>query len=146
MLIPDIFERSFLDDFWGTDYPVQRRADVDVNTLMRTDVKEYDDAYELYINLPGYRKEDIRAEVKKGYLVINASVSQNKEEKDEKTGKYIRRERYSGSCSRSFYVGKDIMQEDIKAKFENGVLTLRIPKKDAKKPEIEEKNYITIEG
>lgn len=146
MLIPDIFERSFLDDFWGMDYPVKRSAQSDVNTLMRTDVKEYEDAYELHMNLPGYQKEDIQAELKNGYLVINASVSQNKDEKDEKTGKYIRRERYSGSCSRSFYVGKDIMQEDIKAKFENGVLCLTILKKEAKKPEVEAKKYISIEG
>lgn len=146
MLIPDIFERNFLDDFWGLDYPAKRHPEVDTNTLMRADVKEFDNGYELDINLPGYQKEDINAELKKGYLIINASVTRNNDEKDEKTGKYIRRERYSGSCSRSFYVGKDITQEDIKAKYENGVLSLTIPKKEAKKPEVEEKKYITIEG
>ena len=86
----------------------------------------------------------MKGEVKDGYLIITASTKQNKEEKN-KDGKYIRKERYSGTCQRSFYVGEDITQEDIKAKFENGVLTLDVPKKEAK-PAVEEKKTIAIEG
>ena len=88
------------------------------------------------------KKEDVKGEVKDGYLIITASTKQNKEEKN-KDGKYIRKERYSGTCQRSFYVGEDITQEDIKAKFEDGVLKLEIPKKEAK-PEVKEAKYISI--
>ena len=112
---------------------------------MRTDVKEHEDGYEVEISLPGYKKEDIHAELKDGYLVIDATSSQSNEKKDEKTGKYILQERYCGSCSRSFYVGEELTQEDIKAKYENGVLTLAIPKMEAKKLK-KEKKVIAIEG
>ena len=95
-------------------------------------------------NLPGYNKDDVNAELKDGYLIISASTDTNNEEKDNE-GRYIRRERYIGSCRRSFYVGEDITQDDIKAKFENGTLNLIIPKKDAQ-PKVEEKKCITIEG
>ena len=95
------------------------------------------------IELPGYKKEDVRAELNNGYLTISASKNENRDEKDEK-GNYIRRERYSGSCSRSFYVGENVKQEDIHAKFEDGVLKLVVPKEDKKK--VEEKKYIAIEG
>ena len=111
---------------------------------MRTDVKETDGGYELDVDLPGYKKEDIKAELKDGTLTISASTNTEKEDK-EKDGKFIRRERFSGSCSRSFYVGENLDQEDIKAKFENGILKLFVPKKEAK-PEIEESKYIAIEG
>jgi HSP20 family molecular chaperone IbpA len=111
---------------------------------MRTDVKETETGYELDLDLPGYKKEDVQAELKDGYLTITASTSSNKDEKDE-DGKYIRRERYSGTCSRSFYVGEDISQQDIKAKFEDGTLKLSIPKKE-EKPAEEEKKLISIEG
>ncbi|MCI5934530.1 MAG: Hsp20/alpha crystallin family protein [Lachnospiraceae bacterium] len=144
MLMPSIFGDNLIDDFFGFDYPVRGYQRTDTSSLMKTDVKEHDQGYELEISLPGYKKEDIRAELKDGYLVINATTSQNKDETDEKTGKYIRRERYSGSCSRSFYVGDYLTQEDVKARYENGVLTIAIPKKDAKK--IEEKKVIAIEG
>ena len=100
--------------------------------------------YELDIDLPGYKKEDVQAELKDGYLVITAKADTNKDQKD-KDGKYIRRERYSGTCSRSFYVGEAMEQSDIKAKFDNGILKIEVPKKDAK-PAVEEKKYITIEG
>lgn len=146
MMMPSIFGEDLIDDFFGFDYPTRRYQRVNTDTLMKTDVREHENAYELEVSLPGYKKEDIQAELKDGYLTIKASVSQNKDEKDESTGKYIRRERYAGSCSRSFYVGEDITQEDIKAKYENGVLSLTIPKKEPKKPEVEEKKYITIEG
>ena len=109
---------------------------------MKTDIKENEKDYELSVELPGYKKEDVNAELKDGYLIINATNEKNDEEKDEKG--YIRKERYYGSFTRSFYVGKDVKEEDIKAKFENGVLILDIPKEVEKLPE--EKKYIAIEG
>jgi HSP20 family molecular chaperone IbpA len=109
---------------------------------MKTDVKEFDDRYEMGLDLPGYKKEDISAELKDGYLTVNASHEESSDEKNE-DGKYIRRERYSGKCTRSFYVGEGVTEEDIKAKFEDGVLKLDIPKKEAKLPE---KKLIAIEG
>jgi HSP20 family molecular chaperone IbpA len=145
MMMPSIFGESLIDDFFGFDTPFRGYQRSETNDLMKTDVKEQEDRYELEISLPGYKKEDLHAELKNGYLVIQASTTQNNDEKDEKTGKYIRRERYSGSCSRSFYVGDNITQEDIKAKYENGVLVLTVPKKEQKKLK-EEKNVIAIEG
>ena len=111
---------------------------------MRTDIKETDAGFELDIDLPGYKKEDVQAELKDGYLTISAKTNTTREEKDE-NGKYIRKERYSGSCSRSFYVGEQLEQEDIKARFEDGILKVMVPKKEAK-PAVEENRYITIEG
>ena len=107
-------------------------------------MKESDAGYEIGIELPGYKKEDVKAELKDGNLTISASTNTENDEKDE-NGKYIRRERFSGSCSRSFYVGEAVEQEDIKAKFEDGVLKVFVPKKEVK-PVVEEKKYITIEG
>ena len=144
MLMPSIFGENLFDDFFGFAYPTRSFQRVDIGEIMKTDVRESDTGYELDISLPGYKKEDVKAELKDGYLTINASTSLDNDEKDEKTGKYIRRERYSGSCSRSFYVGKNMTEEDIKAKFEDGVLKLSVPKKDAK-PAIEEKKYIAID-
>ena len=111
---------------------------------MQTDVSETDKGYKVTMNLPGYQKEDIKGEVQDGYLTVTATTSKNNDEKD-KDGKYIRKERYSGSCSRSFYVGDAVTQDDVKAKFENGVLTLEVPKKE-EAPKVEEKKYISIEG
>lgn len=113
-------------------------------SVMRTDVKESEAGYELNIDLPGYKKEDVKAELKDGYLTISAESRQNKDEKDD-AGKYIRRERYYGTCSRSFYVGEDVQQEDIRARFEDGILIVSVPKKETK-PVIEESRYIPIEG
>ena len=96
--------------------------------------------------MPGFKKEELSVELKEGYLVISAVKGLDKDEKEEKTGRYVRRERYVGSMSRSFYVGEDVKQEDIHAKYESGVLKLSIPKMEEKKPEIEEKKYIAIEG
>lgn len=112
--------------------------------IMHTDVKERENGFEIYMNLPGVKKEDVKAELKNGYLTVNASTNSSNDTKDE-DGKYIRRERYSGSCSRSFYVGNQITQEDIKAKFEDGVLRIDVPKIDPKAA-VETKNYISIEG
>lgn len=136
-----IFGESLIDDFFG--YPFSGYQET--NDLMKTDVKELENGYEIAMSLPGVNKEDIKAELKDGYLTINASTSKDSEDKDE-NNRYIRRERYYGSCSRSFYVGDEVTQEEIKAKYENGVLRLIVPKKEAKKQELKEKNYIAIEG
>jgi HSP20 family molecular chaperone IbpA len=114
------------------------------NGLMQTDVEEHENAYEITMNLPGFKKEDVKGEIKDGYLTITASTNTNNDEKD-KDGKFIRRERYSGTCSRSFYVGEDVTQDEIKAKFVDGVLKVAIPKKEAK-PQVEKSNFISIEG
>lgn len=142
MLMPSIFRENLLDDFFG--YPFRGSYDSGMNELMKTDVKETEQGYEMTMNLPGIRKEDVRAELKDGYLTINATSHSENDEKDE-NGRYIRRERYSGSCSRSFYVGEQVQQEDIKAKFEDGVLKMMIPRKE-EKPAVEDRRYIAIEG
>ena len=146
MLMPSIFGENLFDDFFEDFYrPAQRGQDHPRKPLprvMSTDVKEMENGYELAIELPGYKKEDVRAELKDGYMTISAASSRSNDEKDE-NGKYIRRERFVGACSRSFYVGKDITEEDISAKFEDGVLMVTVPKKDAK-PAVEEKKYIPI--
>ena len=141
-----LIRNNLFDDFFGDmfDDPFFNRRYVPQNQLMKTDIRERDGQYLLEIEVPGYTREDVKAELKEGYLTISASSNSGNDEKD-KNGKYIRRERYSGSCSRSFYVGKDVKQEDIKAKFEDGTLKLLIPKKE-EKPAVEEKNYIAIEG
>ena len=147
MLMPSIFGENLFDDFFS-DFvrPVRNavRYSMPAATAMKTDVKENENSYELDIDLPGYKKEDVKAELKDGYLTINAATKNEKDEKDD-SGKYIRRERFYGSCSRSFYVGEAVSQEEIKAKFEDGILKISIPKKDAT-PEVEEKKYIAIEG
>ena len=138
--MPSIFNDNLFDDFFDFNYSTFR---YDTTELMKTDIKETDNGYEVTMNLPGVKKEDVKAELKDGYLTIQASSNTSKDEKDN-DGRYIRRERYAGTCSRSFYVGDAVTQEDIKAKFENGTLTLDIPKKDAK-PAVEQKKYISIE-
>lgn len=127
MLTPSIFRSSF-DDFFPTDRFF--KFNEPVSNVMKTDIKESDKGFDLAIELPGYNKEDVKAELKDGYMTISAEASKQNDEKDEE-GSYIRRERYYGACSRSFYVGKDIKKEDIEAKFENGILKLFVPKKDA---------------
>ena len=139
MLMPRIFGERVFDDFW--DFPMKRIAS---DSMMRTDVKEADGKYELTMDLPGFKKEDVKASLKDGYLTISAATDRSNDEKDEK-GRYIRRERMSGSCSRSFYVGEAVREEDIKAKFEDGTLTLLVPKEESQ-PKVEEKKYIAIEG
>ena len=113
-------------------------------TLMRTDIKETDGGYELTIDLPGFKKDDVQAELKDGYLTINAQTQGESEDKDEQ-GTYVRKERFSGKCSRTFYVGDDIEEDDIMAKFEDGVLKIAVPKKQ-EQPRLEEKKTIAIEG
>lgn len=147
MLMPSIFGENLLDDFFDFDYPKRtyRTPAPSATGLMKTDIKELDDSFMLAVNMPGVKKEDIQAELKDGYLTINATHGSSNEEKDEE-GHYIRRERYFGTCSRSFYVGEDVTQDDIKAKYEDGVLNVTIPKIEPKKPEVEEKKFIAIEG
>ena len=142
MLMPSIFGENLLDDFF--DFPFGSNCTATDSSLMKTDIKEMENGYEVTMNLPGVKKEDVNAELKDGYLTISASSNSNKDEKDEE-GRYIRRERYSGSCSRSFYVGDAVTEADIKAKFENGTLTMMIPKKEVQ-PAVENKKYIAIEG
>ena len=147
MLMPSIFGESLLDDFmndFAFPYTGKRSYGKEAASLMRTDVKDTASAYELEIELPGVKKEDLKAELKDGYLTITASVGNKKEEKQE-DGKYIRRERYAGACQRSFYVGEDVTEADIKGEFKHGILKLHIPKKEVQ-PAVEEKKYISIEG
>ncbi len=144
MLMPSIFGDVLLDDIFGVPAKETYHRPANTNGLMQTDIKEFEDSYQVTMNLPGYQKEDVKGEVKDGYLVITANTSSEKNEK-EQGGRYIRRERYSGSCSRSFYVGEQITENDIKAKFENGTLKLIIPKKDPAK-QVEQSKFISIEG
>ena len=140
MMMPSIFNENLWNNWM--DFPFDRSL-FGTKELMKTDVLEVDNGYELDIDLPGFQKEEIKARLSDGYLTITASKGENKDEKDS-DGRYIRRERYSGSMSRSFYVGSGITEEDIHAKFDNGILKLSIPKK--KKEELEQNNFISIEG
>ena len=147
MLMPSIFGENLFDDDW-MDSPFDRdfwgrTNNKTTKNLMKTDIREHDAGYELDIDLPGFKKDEIKVELENGYLTISATKGTNNDEQDKK-GKYIRKERYAGTMQRSFYVGDDVTQEDIKAKFENGILSLSIPKKDAKA--VETKKTIAIEG
>ena len=128
----DLFDEMFNDPFFT-------RGE---NKLMKTDIKEKGDKYLLEVDLPGYEKEDIKIEIEDGYLTVHASMNKNIDESD-KDSKYVHKERYVGECSRSFYVGEDIKEEDIKASFKNGTLKLELPKKEMKKED--SKKYIEIE-
>lgn len=142
MLVPSIFGESLLDDFF--DYPEKSFSfrTSNANGLMKTDIKENENAFEVSIALPGVKKDDIEIELKDEYLTISATSNMKKDEEDKKSN-YIRRERYYGSCSRSFYVGDAVTENDIKASYEDGILTLDIPKVE-KKPEPEVKKLIPI--
>ncbi len=154
MLLPSIFGENLLDDwmmdFPRMDFPRHDFADVDrklygkhAANVMKTDVHEHDEGYEVDIDLPGFKKDEISLNLENGYLSVSAAKGIEKDDKDKK-GRLIRQERYSGAMQRSFFVGDAITEEDIKAKFEDGVLRLSIPKKDA--PKIPEKKTIAIEG
>ncbi|CDC38782.1 MAG TPA: Hsp20/alpha crystallin family protein [Lachnospiraceae bacterium] len=146
MLMPSIFgENLFNDDWMDFGFPEVDKAlyGKHAGHVMKTDVKETDAGYEVDIDLPGFKKDEISAKLDDGYLTISASKGLDKDEKN-KEGKYIRKERYAGAMSRSFYVGGDVTEEDIKAKYEDGILRLSIPKKEAKA--VENKKYIAIEG
>lgn len=144
MLAPSIFRDNFVDDFFNDmifapfSYGQKGKKAIGMNA----DVQEFEDGYQVDLELPGFQKEDIQAELRDGYLTITASHSESNEEKNKK-GEFIRRERYTGECSRSFYVGEGVTQEDINAGFENGILKLHIPKKEAV-PKVEERKLIEI--
>ena len=153
MLTPSIFEENFIDDLFGFPYMKEfddmsrgmerklygRKA----SRMMKTDIREKDDNYEVSIDLPGFKKEDITVELNDGYITISASKNLDRDE--DKKGKLIRQERYAGSMSRSFYVGENVEKGDIVANYRHGVLNLIIPKKAVDK-KIPEKNLIAIEG
>ena len=146
MLMPSIFgENLFNDDWMDFGFPEVDKAlyGKHANNVMKTDVKETDTGYEVDIDLPGFKKDEINAQLDNGYLTISAAKGLDKDEKDKK-GKYIRKERYAGAMSRSFYVGEGITQEDIKARYEDGILRLSVPKKEAKA--VENKKYIAIKA
>ena len=144
MFMPSIFGENLFDDWMRL--PASRETNRGYNTaeLMKTDIKEVGGNYEISMDLPGFHKEDVKIQLKDGYLTVQASRTEAKDEKEE-NGKYIHKERYTGQCSRSFYVGKDLEHEDIHAKYDNGVLTVTFPV-EAKKKEPEEKKFISIEG
>ena len=149
MLVPSIFANSVFDDFFDFPYVNDKKTERklyghNAANLMKTDIQEYDDGYQLEIDLPGFKKDEVTAELNDGYITISAAKGLDKDEKDKKTGKYIRKERYAGSMSRSFYIGEGITQDEISAKYENGILQLKIPKKTDKA--VAGKNYIAIEG
>ena len=136
----DLFDQTMNMDMFGRRNPLYGKH---AKEMMKTDVRETEDSYVLDIDLPGFKKDELQVELENGYLTIRAEKGLDKDEKAE-DGKYLHRERYAGSMSRSYYVGKGVTEEDIHAKYENGILTLQIPK-DEKKP-VEEKKYISIEG
>lgn len=142
MMMPSIFGENLFDDFMEDAFKSPIFGHREKN-LMKTDIKESDSGYELDMDLPGFKKEEIQIELRDGYVTISAQRAMEKNEKDEKTGRYVRQERYSGACSRSFYVGKDVKQEDMKARFEDGILHLEFPKTDYKR--VEENQRILIE-
>ena len=146
MLMPSIFgENLFNDDWMNFGFPEVDKAlyGKHAGNVMKTDVKETETGYEVDIDLPGFKKDEINAKLENGYLTISAAKGLDKDEQD-KNGKYIRKERYAGSMSRSFYVGEGVTQDDIKAKYEDGILRLVVPKKDNKA--VENNRYIAIEG
>ena len=149
MLMPSIFRENLFDDwFYFPDFRDLDRTERELygrhaDRLMKTDVHEHDDHYEVDIDLPGFAKDEITIELNDGYLTISAAKGLDKDENDKK-GKLIRQERYAGAMQRSFYVGENVTEEEIKASFKHGVLSLNIPKKEAKA--VPEKKTIMIEG
>ena len=154
MLMPSIFGEDLFDNFMK-DFPFfDDNAESNVEkklygrrgkNLMKTDIKETEGGYELEMDLPGFTKDEIKVSLENGNMTISAAKGLDKDEQDKKSGRYIRKERYAGSCERSFYVGEDITEEDIKGEFKHGILKLFVPKKEAK-PAVEQKKYVSIEG
>lgn len=146
MMMPSILGESLFDDDW-MDFPRRRPGRPPhgpaPDRMMRTDVKENKDSYEIAMDLPGFKKEDVSVELENGYLTVSASKTMNNDQQDS-DGRYIRRERFAGRAQRSFYVGDDVTEEDVKARFEDGILKLCILKKD--QPTVEKKKTILIEG
>mgnify|MGYP000670074099 CR=1 FL=1 len=149
MYMPSIFGESLFDNMFPFDekFFTEKKDPLygkNVSRLMKTDVRETEKTYELDIDLPGFKKDEIQMELKDGVLTVNAAKGLDKDEEDKK-GNYIRKERYAGSMSRSFYVGKHVTVEDVHPKYESGILSFSVPKEEAK-PVEEKKHYISIEG
>lgn len=148
MLLPSIFGENLFDDFDNFNFDkALNRMNRELygkhsRNMMKTDVRETDNSYELDIDLPGFSKDEITVQLENGYLSISAAKGLDKDQEN-KDGKYIRRERYAGSMSRTFYVGDQLTEQDIQAKFENGILQLTVPKKEAK--QVEGRKHIAIE-
>ena len=148
MLMPSIFGEDLFNDWMDFSFPQVPDVDKELygkhaKNMMKTDVKETEEGYEVAIDLPGFKKDEVKIHLDNGYLTIAAAKGLDKDEQDKK-GKYIRRERYAGSMSRSFYVGEGVKQSDVHVKYEDGILRLDIPKPDKKA--VEESKYISIEG
>ena len=149
MMMPSIFGENLFDDFMDDfSFPTFPNVDKELygkhaKNLMKTDVKETENAYEIDIDLPGFKKDEIQIQLENGYVTVSAAKGIDKDEKD-KEGKYIRRERYAGNVSRSFYVGNNVQREDIHPKFENGILSFTVPKEQ--KTVENNSHYIAIEG
>ena len=151
MLRPAIFNDNFTDSLFDSFFddmflPTGMRTASGMRGMgaMSTDIRELSDSYQIEMELPGFTKDDVKADLKDGYMTIEASRSTNNDTKDE-NGRYVRRERYLGSYRRSFYVGDSVKEEDIKAKFTDGILTITVPKKEPERA-VEQKKYIAIEG
>ena len=148
MMLPDILGENLFDD-WMNTFDIFSRGQNPLfgkraKNIMKTDVRETEKSYELDIDLPGFKKDEISAVLEDGYLTVSASKGLDKDEKDKK-GNYIRKERYAGAMSRSFFVGNGVTEDEVKAKYEDGILRLSIPKK-SETPSVESKKQIAIEG
>ena len=147
-MLPSIFRDNLFDDMFDFDFDKEFNRMMrplygkHAQNMMKTDVRETDNSYELDIDLPGFKKDEIIVQLDNGYLSISASKGLDKNEEN-KDGKYIRRERYAGAMNRTFYVGDNLTQQDIKAKFENGILKISVPKKDVQ--QVAQNNHIAIE-
>ena len=152
MLMPSIFGENLFDDFFTPFYYDDKEAKKAEKklyggrgqNLLKTDIKEMKDGYELVVDVPGFKKEEVKVALKDGYLTVSAAKGLDEDKEDKKTGRYIRRERYAGACERIFYVGEDVTQDDIKGEYKHGILKLFVPKKEAK-PVSDDPKYITIE-
>ena len=148
-MMPSIFGENLFDEFFDDDFPMIPMRSIrnplygkNAKNLMKTDVRETDDTYELDVDLPGFKKDEVQLDLKDGYLTISAAKGLDKDQEDKK-GKYIRQERYAGACSRSFFVGEGIEPQDVSAKFEDGILRVSLPKQVKK--ELPRNSTITIE-
>lgn len=148
-MMPSIFGENLFDEFFDDDFPMIPMRSIrnplygkNAKNLMKTDVRETDNTYELDVDLPGFKKDEVQLDLKDGYLTISAAKGLDKDQEDKK-GKYIRQERYAGACSRSFFVGEEIEPRDVSAKFEDGILRVSLPKQVKK--ELPRNSTITIE-
>ena len=132
----DTFFNPWYDDSEYNKKAPKQQVSQNTQNLMKTDIKEMKDGYELEIDLPGFKKDEVTAELKDGYLTVSAAKGLDQDEQEKETGRYIRRERYAGNMSRSFYVGDEVTQADIKARYEDGILRLSVPKKEKKAVEL----------